>query len=51
MEEGKVIIKLQRDYAQMLLNKISTDFNAQGVEGAKALIAICEAFKLALDNE
>ena len=46
--EGIVTIALKREYASMLLDRISHSFKAEGYEGALALIEICDALKDAL---
>ena len=49
-EEDIVTIQMKREYANVLLNHISNNLTVQGLQGATALIDICNALSNSLDE-
>ena len=50
-DNDTVNIVLKREYAILLLQKMTQSFTSEGYGGAKALIEICDAFTDALQGE
>ena len=46
--EEKVDVSLDRNHAILLFNIIKENFNSEGYEGAKTLLAMCQAFSDAI---
>lgn len=44
----KVNVSLDRNHAILLFNIIKENFNSEGYEGAKTLLAMCQAFSDAI---
>ena len=46
--DERVNVSLKREHAILLLNTIKENFSSDGYEGAKTLVAMCQAFEEAV---